>query len=939
MIHMTVSESSKAAKRYYTRDDYLSEAGESPGVWFGKGARRLGLAGLADRQSFSRLCDNLHPLTGEQLTPRVRLDRRPGFDICFSVPKSVSLLHALGGDERILDAFRHAVEETLKDLEQEARTRVRTRGQNSDRLVGNIVGAYFLHKTARPVDGVADPQLHAHAYTFNTVFDQVEGRWKALELVGIKTRAPYYEAAFHARLACALKELGYPIESTGKCFEIQGFPPELIEEFSKRRQVINAEADRLGVSGDLKVRAKLGVRTRESKSTALPLSQLRAIWQTRLSREERAVIAQLVTDAGPVSASITAIDQQRVRTRFSQPASDPAAQARALEFALRHCLERASAVTESTLLESALRFGVGSVHPRPLATALAERTGLIRSEIGGTTYITTHEIVQQERRLIHWATDSRGTCRPLIALVGRLDPDLSSEQVTAVRHILTCPDRLIGLCGKSGTGKSRTIRAVVNALEASGQRVMTFAPTAKAAREALRNEGLKATDTVASLLVSEVLQERCKGGVIFIDEAGLVSVPTMARLFELAEQLDCRLILSGDTMQHGPVTRGDSLRMLQEHGCLDMAMLTDIRRQSGMYKQAIEHLAQGRAFEGMRIIDQMGAIREEPSETRYSALANDYLSAIRGGESALIVSPTHAEIRKVTAAVRGLLTAEGRIRSEREIGVLNRLEFTESERGSANSYHGGAGWVLEFVKSAPGIRAGDRLEVVRVEERGVLVRDGDGGLRVLDPEPLAGRFEVFEPVALPVGVGEQIRITKNLRVGDDGSHRLHNGSIHTVAGFTRKGEIKLDNGVVLPGNAPLHIGYAYACTSHVAQGMTVDWVFIAQGSESIGAASMEQSYVSASRGRKGLRWYTDDRELLFDAVERSARRLSGIEVQNAANADSSIDRESEIEQARDRAHSKTRHRLGTLDRTSYHLHEHLRQQQLDDDGFRRAANW
>ena len=80
------------------------------------------------------------------------------------MPKSVSLLYAMSGDQDILEAFRAAVDETMREIETEMKTRVRKDGQNDDRTTGNMVWAEFIHTTSRPVDGMPDPQLHAHVF-------------------------------------------------------------------------------------------------------------------------------------------------------------------------------------------------------------------------------------------------------------------------------------------------------------------------------------------------------------------------------------------------------------------------------------------------------------------------------------------------------------------------------------------------------------------------------------------------------------------------------------------------------------------------------------------------------------------------------------------------------------------------------------------------------
>jgi conjugative relaxase-like TrwC/TraI family protein len=227
MIHITQQDCARDAKRYYAVADYYSEGQESIGSWGGKAASRLGLTGMVDKFSFERLCDNLHPHAGTALTARTNIDRTVGYDFTFSV----SLLYAMSSDQDILEAFRGAVDETMREMEAEIKTRVRKKRQDTDRTTGNMAWVEFIHTTSRPVDGIPDPQLHAHVFVFNTTFDEEESRWKAGQFRDLKRDAPYFQAAFRVRLANRLQDLGFGVEPKRDDFEIAGIRPDVLKRF------------------------------------------------------------------------------------------------------------------------------------------------------------------------------------------------------------------------------------------------------------------------------------------------------------------------------------------------------------------------------------------------------------------------------------------------------------------------------------------------------------------------------------------------------------------------------------------------------------------------------------------------------------------------------------------------------------------------------------
>jgi conjugative relaxase-like TrwC/TraI family protein len=296
MLFINPATDTQQAKDYFTRDlsrpdYYLKDVPEMTGQWQGLGAELLGLYGNVDKERYFQLCDNINPATGEQLTPHTRGNRRVLYDFTFDAPKSVSLAYELGGDERIMDEFRAAVKDTMSDMEGAMMARVRSQGRNDDRATANMIWAEFIHRTTRPVkaeDGTSlpEPQLHCHAVTFNSTWDPEEQRFKAGEFSNLVRDKGLYQAEFHSRLAARLRALGYGIERDGNSFRLVGIDRQTEKTFSHRTAIIEAEAERLGIS-DPKAKGELGRRTRERKDPdGMSVAELRKAWKERLTDEE-----------------------------------------------------------------------------------------------------------------------------------------------------------------------------------------------------------------------------------------------------------------------------------------------------------------------------------------------------------------------------------------------------------------------------------------------------------------------------------------------------------------------------------------------------------------------------------------------------------------------------------------------------------------------------
>ncbi|MCU0433171.1 MAG: relaxase domain-containing protein [Bacteroidia bacterium] len=829
-------------------------------------AARLGLAGVAGRDAFFALCENTHPHTGASLTPRQREDRTTGYDINFHAPKSVSVLHSFAGDDHILQAFRASVQETMQAIEADSQTRVRKGGKMLDRATGELIWAHFVHQTARPVEGaLPDPHLHAHCFVFNATWDANENRIKAAQFRDIKRDMPYYQAMFHKLLADRLIAAGYAIQRSEKSFEVVGVPQKVIGLFSKRTDEIGRIAKEQGIT-DAKEKSELGARTRAKKQKGHSMDELRAAWHEQIAA---------LGDEGKGDAIVRYApdrDMQKVTAKDC------------ITHAVKHGFERASVLDERRLLAQAMRFALGrrGATIKNIAAELASDAHILRLKERGRTMCTTKSVLAEEQHMVALARAGMGVMRPLYAASPATV--LKDQQAAAVVHVLTTSHRVSIIRGAAGTGKTTLMQEAVKHIAAAGKTVTVVAPTAQAARGVLRDEGFAHAETVAKLLTDQAMQQKLKGQVLWVDEAGLLGTKDMTALLKIATEQNARLILGGDTRQHASVVRGDALRILNTVAGITSAEVSKIYRQKKKdYKEAVESLAKGNVQDGFAKLDAAGFITEIDAVYGRAKMVADYVAAMKDGKSVLMISPTHAQGEDATATIRQQLR-EAKLLGKKEITAqkLVNLNLTEAERSDQRQYQ--QGQIVQFEQNAKGFPRGSRWRVSAITQNVVTVKNAAGDEQAL-PLHQAKSFAVYEAQKLPLAKGDKVMVTHN---GFDAyKKRLNNGQMLDVIGVTKKGQIKLaapdgKTHYTLPHDYG-HLKHAYCITSHASQGKTVDAVFIYQPAAAFPATDAKQFYVSVSRGRDHARIYTDNKTELLTHASDLGDRTSAIELVEKRN--------------------------------------------------------
>lgn len=868
MLRFFTGRSASGVKKYFETADYYSQGNETVGRWGGKLAEALGLEGPVTKQAFERLCDNLHPVTGAQLTPRMNDNRRIGDDMIYSLPKEVGAAIMLAAPEErasLLDMVGERVYQVQGMIEADVQTRVRRHGAFENRDTGNMAYAGFLHTTARPVNGQPpDPHPHWHMFGFNATSDPVEERIKAIELANVYRDRPYYEAVFYALVARDFVERGYAVERRADgSWGLAGLEP-LAAIFSKRTGEIEDTARRLGISDPTR-KAELGATTRAGKQTELTPEALRQAWFDQLGDSEREALARCFGKGMSMGREVTARE--------------------AVTFALDHLSEQRSVFSERELLTVALRHGLGGVTPEQAAAELP-RLGVIVDTIDGQRMATTHALQEEERAIARIAGGGLGSVAPVGVPEGLTrqlgNRTLNDGQWRAATGLLASSNRVNLVEGPAGAGKSSMLGKFDEGMRRMGQTVTYLASSTDAAG-LLARDGF-AVKTVAHFLLDTKLQQAAAGGRVVVDETSLLGHKDGLRLLQLAQKLDLKLIFLGDPLQHGSVPRGAFMRVLKEHGGVRPYRLTEILRQElPEYRAAATLLSEGEAHAGFDALDALGWVREMIDDgARAQAIAADYLGAQAAGKSVLVVSPTHAEAASITSAIRGQLRQAGQLGSdEREFTRLVSINASEAERRERLTYRPGD--ILQFHQNAKGFKKGDRLTVA--DPAAV-------------PLGLADKFTVYRPETIALSAGDRIRFTATVTAADGG--KLRNGVNHAVAGFTKDGDIRLDNGKVIAADAG-HIRQGYVDTSFASQGKTVQRVLLAMSSRSLPATNREQLYVSASRGKESVTIYTDDKAAVRSAIERSSQKLVALDLR--------ADRPSERGMRRDRLEEDRQRRL------------------------------
>ena len=881
-------EFTSAEQNYWKQDD------RTLGEWHGKLADKLGLAGGVEEEHFARLANGQHPVTGEQfvrhrivqeyegvdgkaVTP---IEHRAGWDATFSAPKSVSLTALVGGDDRVRDAHRQAVNTALDELERY--TQARIGGNNPAETTGQFVAARFEHDTARPVDGYAAPQLHTHTVIFN-VTERENGQTRALQERGLFASQQFATAVYQSELTYRLRNLGYEIEAgRSGAPEVKGYSQEYLDASSPRSQQIREHLEKSGYQGP--EAAQIAAHsTRDRKEIHSPAEVLAA---------HRHIAAEFGNQADKVVAEA----RERAQThdhKLDRKDSRQVAQ-QAVTYARDRSFEREAVTDERDLYRDALRRGMSETTYAEVRAGFEARiaSGEFRLVPGqkhdSGRQFTTAETIRAAREILRQMQQGQGRAEqimPIQAAVAHTQKQqhLNAGQKTAAEEILTSRDVVQGLEGKAGVGKTTLLRSVREAAEKRGYVVEGFAPTSRAANQ-LRDSGISA-DTLQGFL-ARVRQPAPERHLYMVDESSLASTKQV-RDFLAKLQPGERVLLIGDTRQHQGVEAGKPFEQLVAAG-MKTAQVDQIVRQRNAPEllKAVEHLSRGEIAEGVALLEQQGRVTEiADAQQRIAAIAKSYAAS---PENTIVVSPDNASRRQINQAVRSELQALGIVATEdHPMRVLApRSDMTGADRTWAARY--AVGDVLYYPRGSQdfGIDKQSYTKVVAIQPQGniLTVQGADGATVTYNPVRLYG-VNVYRELDREFSLGDRLSFTapsKELGVA--------NRDLGTVQQIHKDGQltVKMDSGrsVGFDSNEMRHFDHGYAVTSHSSQGLTAERVMVNLDSHTHpNLLNQRFAYVSVSRGSHDAHIYTDDGASLIHKLSHDVGKSSALQVGQQLSGD------------------------------------------------------
>lgn len=909
MLSIQPLKSAQGAAEYYTAA-FNYYAGDATAIcWLGKGSEILKLQGAVEKEQVLALLEGKLP--NGQVLQNAKGEHRPGFDMTFSAPKSVSLLVGLNVAPELVRFHDEAVKHALSQIELEfAEARVSRDGEIHYEKTGNLLVAAFRQPSSR----ANDPALHTHCVTMNVTFFQGQAKSLASDkhrhhgvVEQIQNNAHYCGLIYRQHLANSLKEAGFNLRMTGDgLFEIDGIPEHVLADFSQRRGAIESLMDDNGWTG-AKSASMATLLTRQGKEEH-DLSALKTDWQARAQALDFDAKHFMATrnEQTPSGLFLTIKDKLRTLFKLNNENKEPSeleAASACVQIAIETLSQRTSVFSERALKSESLKHSL--VHDKPISQKAIEQA-LVHEKKAQNLYegycpnthqpiLTTPWLLTLEAETITRIENNKGALKPIASLKAveafqksvdaRRELPMTNSQKEAMKLILTSHDRYLAVQGYAGVAKTTMLSEARLFIEENGYQLRGITVASSAANELQTKAGIRAdVFPVVHQELKNASPDSLSNTIFIVDEASMLSSAQGHELIKRIELTGARLVLVGDKAQLPSVNSGRIFSLTQEYD-IQMALMDEIVRQKNPQAlQAVQHATRGEVREAIQKLEH---VEELPThEARIQWIAHHWLSLTpQVREETLLFAPTHANRREITTLLREGLEREGVLKGGTHNQTTLKAKTIEAVQQRFVAYYQ-RGDVIRFNQDfmQNKIKRGDYYTVGQITKNhrsdNVLPLVNQKGKTLIFPLKNLPQYkthtaafervvEVYQTQQLPLKVGDKVMWNRNFKADD-----IRNGQRATLTSKTETELVfSLDDKKQMTLNknhaALKHLDYGYVLTNYKVQGQDAARGVGLMESHHRFSATLKNFYVQISRGVFGMTLVTDDRERLAQAIEKN----------------------------------------------------------------------
>lgn len=864
---------------YYTRDEGLDQ-----NEWFGSGADKLGLRGQVDPKQFTEILEGKLP-NGDIVGKVVdgKLQHRPGWDLTFSAPKSVSIMAFIAGDKRLIHAHREAVKAALSEVERCcSEARLKKKGEIYFENTQNITAALYHHDLSRELD----PQLHTHGVIMN-ITERMDKLWRSqasslgryhkdvsTDIHGfierVRHNKKYFGKIYEAELAHLVKQCGYEIaiNPETKVFEIVGVSEEVKSFFSKRRKQITAELERSGFKG-AKAAEMATLYTRKFKKE-VDREALMSLWQgdaKRLGLDESLI--------------------QETKTRLQKELVEPASEfvISLIQKSAKELSQFKTSFTLDELISEIMKFSITeSLSSKSLLTGIDTciDQGVLLSldNHQGKSFFMFKETLEHEKQIKTILNNNETvelTIQPdKINKILKKYTDISKDEKGAIHTILD-NEKYVMLEGKAT--QETLIKPIIDIAKSHELNIHIVSPnaiTSKTFATEVKDKPSTIWQHIKSLLFDTTIsnesvlsfisnQDRKSPDLLLVEKSHLLSAKEQAELLTWGSQHHSKILFLSEKNHLLSQKVGVGTDLLS-HGMktIELSEKSDTRDLVLNIQKAASHISE--------VKDQ---------DERLTALAKHF-ARLPDFKDAYLVTSNQKSVDTINQLTHEALKNENKLGKSIRVKDLIPQFISDARREDIKSYPIGS--IVRFNENHKelSIKRGDycRIDSHDQATQTLLIKNVKGKVHAVKPD---FKMELFKEVEREWSVGERLQCKRSIQYL--GLAKGEHLTINKINGHSVK--LVRDHGKAilldLKKSFHTHFDYGYAGTLHHLSHVKAETLLIDMPSNAF-QTNQRQLTQSLSQS-KNISIYTDNTvKLSKNLAEKTGDRLSAHEIFNEAVA-------------------------------------------------------